>query len=166
MKKYFVIVLLTCISLAIQAQKCKFDYEKKDPFTKKLTLGITSTLNKAWKIGINRTENNYSIGLLINFPGVQENVINKGDTLMIALESGDPIILFASNIALPTSNVISTQIQTWYRSDYITNVAQISQLSLKKIIAIRVYLGTTWYSVEISEKNAKKIIQSVICILK
>jgi hypothetical protein len=164
----FVILLLG--NQKIQAQKCKFDYEKKDPFTNKLTLGITSTLEKSWKIGFNRADNNYSIGLLINFPGVKENVLNKGDTLMIALENGDPIILFASDIALPSSDVMgsgaSSQILTFYRAGYIVNIEQMRQLSLNKIIAVRVYIGTIWYTVEISEKNAQKIIKSVICILK
>ncbi len=170
MKKILSILFVTCIALTIQAQKCKFDFEKKDPFTGKTTIGITATLEKAWKIGFNRSENDYLIGLAINFAGVKEGIINKGDTLMIALENGEPIILIASDKALPTSDVVGSggyeQIQTWYQPRYIPNSEQMRQFSLEKVIAIRVYFGTVWYMIEISSKNAEKIIKAASCILK
>ena len=165
MKKIASILVMICISLTINAQKCKFDYEKKDPFTGKLTSGITATLARPWKIGFNKAGDNYSIGLFTNFAGAKEDIINEGDTLMFALENGNPIILVASDKALPTSDVIGSQIQTWYRPLYIADVEQIRQLSLNKIIAVKIYLGT-WYSLEIPLVNAQKIMQAASCILK
>nr|WP_321452616.1 hypothetical protein [uncultured Carboxylicivirga sp.] len=170
MKKILTTLVAITFCLYAHAQKCKFDYEETDPFTGKYKAGISSVISKSWKIGFNRENDAYSIGLVINFPGSKKDIIEINDTLLIAIDKNEPLVFKALNRALPTSNVVGqgayAQIQTFYQVFYQATPEQIELLSKFNPIATRVYFGHTFYSVEINNKNSQKISRAAECIIQ
>ncbi|KAA5534807.1 hypothetical protein F0919_09370 [Taibaiella lutea] len=169
MKKCILLSVLLFISTFSFAQKCKYFLEKKDPFTGKLTLGMSCELLKTWRIGLAKTDTIYSMDLQVTFPGVMEESINKGDTLMIALENDKPLILFAVDKSSFASDVVGIgngrSIISIYNPFYAVTKEDIIRLSANNIIAVKVYLGPSAYSIDIPEKNAKKITKAASCLL-
>ncbi len=167
--RQIIILLLLLITISSYGQKCKFDYNEKDAFSGEEKVGITATISKSWKLGFNRTGSKYSLGLLINFAGAKEDVIQVGDTLMLAVEGAKPLIFLAMNESKPLSNVVGSgayaQIQTFYRLFYKADEEQMKILTKNKVTATRVYFGNLHYTVEVKEKRSKKIRKAANCIL-
>lgn len=169
MKKIVLLLTVLFISTVSFAQKCKYFLEKKDPFTGKLTLGMSCELLKTWRIGLARTDTVYSMDLQVTFPGIMEESISKGDTLMIALENDKPLILFAVDKSSFASNVVGIgngrSVISIYNPFYEISKEDIVRLSQNNIIAVKVYLGPSAYSIDVPEKNAKKITKAASCLL-
>src|SRR5436189_6270893 len=105
MKKLTLLILVALLCQNFFAQKCKFDYDKADPFTGKRTFSMKPDLARGWGMAIANTAGNYEIGVSVLVGGVTKNVINKGDTLLMALEGGLPIVLRSKAEYAPTSNI-------------------------------------------------------------
>ena len=169
MKKILLLAVIVCISMTIKAQKCKYDYEKKDVFTGKMTKGITETIKSGIKLEFKREDESYSIGLSFALRGVNHDIMAKGDTLMIALENSTPLIFVVQANALPTQTAISQGANgflSYYNPNYTATVEQIRKLSLNKIIAVKFYVGSDKEEIEVSSRKADNIIQATTCMLK
>lgn len=166
MKKIISTLLVAFITIGAFAQKCKFDIDKKDAFTGKQTKGISAVLNKSWMVGFNRSDNAYTIGLLMEFPGAKRDVLSKGDTLMLALDGASPIVLTAIESATPTARVVDNYggILSSYHVQYAISAEQMKVLAQKKCTAARVYFGATYFSLDVPEKNGQKVIEAANCI--
>ena len=55
------VLLLFVCTMQLSAQKCKFDYDKKDQITGEQTKGTTFSIKIWWKLGFNRVGNTYYI---------------------------------------------------------------------------------------------------------
>jgi len=167
MKNGIIILLLLTCSLSY-GQKCNYDYEKSDPFTGKKMVGIKTTISWAWKMILNKSDENYSISLFVNFPGVKEEIIQKGDTLMLALDGAEPVIFIAQADAQPQSNVVgsgsSSNIQTFYTAFYEADIDKLNQISQNIVTACRIYFGELHYTVNVKKRNGKKIMKAARCI--
>ncbi len=170
MKKTLVILLFFFHAFTMYSQKCKYDYERTDPFTGKTSKAIIETLEKSWKIELNKTDLNYEIILHLSLPGISNDFINAGDTLIIALENSKPLIFRALSNVNPRVNSVqifkSYEIQSFYLPEYQAAIEQINQLAISKIIALKIYFNEKWYSIDVKSKNAKEILNAANCILK
>jgi hypothetical protein len=146
------------------AQKCKFDFDKVDAFTGKRTFSMKPDLARGWGMSISNTAGNYDIGISVIVGGITRNVINKGDTLMLALESGLPIVLRANAEYAPSSNAAGTTVYSAYSAMYAISREDLQRLGQKKITALRMYVGSTNYTLEVKEKNAEKICKAAACV--
>jgi hypothetical protein len=149
-------ILIAFSSTTLFAQKCKYDVERKDPFTGKTTQGFGCQLQKTWRIGLSKTDTVYSIDLLITFPGDVRVGISKGDTLMIALDNDKPLVLLATVDVAPTSDVVSNgysaAVLSYCNPFYGVTKDDIVRLSENKVTAVKVYLGNSSYAIDIPEK--------------
>jgi len=170
MKKILLITVLSCFIFTLQAQKCKYDYEKTDPFTGKSGKGIVETLENSWKIELNKTDQDFFIALHLRFAGISNDIINVGDTLMIAIENGKPLILKSLTKVTPISDAVQVYdravIQSFYTPTYQATLEQINQLAVSNITSIKIYFNDKWYSLDIETKKAKKIVKAANCMLK
>jgi hypothetical protein len=164
MKKTILIILSALVCQISVAQKCKFDIDKADPFTGKRNFSIRPDLARGWAMSIGNAGGNYEIGVSVLVGGVTKNVINKGDTLLMALESGLPIVLRANSEYLPASNVAGTSVYTSYSAMYSISKEELMRLGQKKMTALRMFAGATPYNVEVKEKNAEKISKAATCV--
>jgi hypothetical protein len=164
--KKLVYVLLIAISATSYAQKCKYDYEKKDAFTGKTSVAIFCDLTKFWSISVaGASDNSYSLNLGLLFSGAKKDVIRKGDTLMIALENAPPIILIAAGEFLPSLTTSGSSIYTKYNPSYSITKEQLLMLSQHNMPAFRVYFGSLWSGDDVKPKNAQKISKAAECIV-
>ena len=170
MKKTLVFLLFSFHAFTIFSQNCKYDFEKADPFTGKTSKSIIETLEKSWKIELNKTDLNYLIILHLRLAGISNDIIKAGDTLMIALEDAEPLIFRALKDENPKVNSVqifkSYEIQSFYSPGYQATIGQINQLAISKITALRIYFNDKWYGIDIQSKNAKKILKAANCIIK
>lgn len=168
MKKIITTLLVAFITIGAFAQKCKFDIDKKDAFTGKQTKGISAVLNKSWMVGFNRSDNAYTLGLLMEFPGAKRDVLSKGDTLMLALDGAPPIVLTAIEGASPNARVVDNYggILSSYHVQYAISPEQMKMIAQKKCTAARVYFGVTYFSVDVPDKNGLKIVDAANCIMQ
>ena len=170
MKALTTFFFATIMSLSVYSQKCKYNYEKDDPFTGNHIVGITETISRSWKIVFTREKDNYSISLVIKFRGVMEDVVGVNDTLLIALEGTKPISLCAAAVSNPTTHLVYfgdyAQYQTSYLVAYQISTEQLEILSNNKPISTRVYIGKNFYTVNIKKGNSKKIAKAAACILQ
>ncbi len=163
--KRLVFVLMILASLTVDAQKCKFDYDKTDAFTGKQTIAKRATIGKAWKIDFYRSEETFWVGIDIVLAGITEDVINKGDTIMIALEGHEPICLSAIETALPVATANEYGVLSYYQAAYYADLDKITAISQYKTTAIRIFWGRLYKQVTIKPKDAKTITKAATCIL-
>ncbi|MBL7932111.1 MAG: hypothetical protein JNL60_09415 [Bacteroidia bacterium] len=164
MKKAVFLFLFVLFCQTSFAQKCKFDYDKADPFTGKRTFSIKPDLARGWGMAIISTAGNYDISISVIVGGLTKNVINKGDTLLMALEGDLPLILKANAEYLPVSNAAGSTVYTSYTASYSITKADLLRLSQKSMRALRMYVGVNAFNVEVKEKNAEKIAKAAACM--
>lgn len=164
MKKLSLLFLLTFLCQTSFAQKCKFDYDKADPFTGKRTVSIKPDLAKGWGMAIMNTGGNCDISVSVLVGGVTKNMINKGDTLLMAIENGLPIVLSSNAEYAPVSNVAGSTVYTSYTATYSINRKDLKRLAEGKMVALRMYAGGTAFNTEVKEKNALKISKAAECV--
>jgi hypothetical protein len=164
MKKIIFLFVVALLCRNSFAQKCKFDYDKADPFTGKRTFSMKPDLARGWGMAIGNAAGNYEISVSVIVGGVTKNVIGKGDTLMMALDGGLPIVLRANAEYPPSSNVAGTTIYSSYSANYSISREELQRLSQKKMIALRMFAGVNAYSVDVKEKNAEKISKAAGCV--
>jgi hypothetical protein len=164
MKKISLLFLAGLLCHLSSAQKCKFDYDKVDAFTGKRTFSMKPDLARGWGMAIGNTAGNNEISISVIVGGITKNVINKGDTLMMALEGGKPIILKANAEYLPASNVAGTTVYSSYLANYSISKDDLQRLSEKKMTALRMYVGASAFNLEVKEKNAEKISKAAACV--
>lgn len=163
-KNIFLLLSALLFQTFLSAQNCKFDYDKVDAFTGKRTVSMKPDLARGWGMAIISNGGNYEIDISVIVGGVTKNVINKGDTLMMAVEGSVPIILLAGKESAPTSNVAGTTIYSAYAASYPISRKELQRLSQGKMIALRMFVGSTPFNLEVKEKNAVKISKAAGCI--
>lgn len=159
------------------AQKCKFDYEKEDPFSGKATKGNTSAIypaspvsNEYWYLGLNRTGDDFYIGMLVQLKGELNTYLEKGDSIMFKLANGAVITCYANDKVSPTTNAAAAGgqpiITTQYRANYAVTAEELKNFSESMVTFVRMNVGDKVFQVEIKEKHAKKLLDNAACILK
>lgn len=169
MKIPLMILFLTSAFFAY-SQKCKFDFEKKDPFSGKMQKGSSSVLAgfgpNAFRIIFQAEEKKYLVGLYIRLPGVKnENYIQSGNTLSLALDNGEVLTLRAANQYLPNTQAMDGAIATYYTPMYTSSEDEIKRLTVSGIKAAKLKLGSQPLMAEVSQKHGDKIKIAASCIL-
>ena len=151
------------------AQKCKFDFDQVDQFSGKRSVGMVCRIAKSWKMTLTKTDDAPGLVLSLLFPGEMNDQIVPNDTLMIALEGQKPLTFLALTDAPPTTSVIGTteyaQVVTAYQIFYACRPSDFEQLAAHTPVALRVYFGKKFYTVQIKKRNAKKIMSKARCLV-
>ncbi len=85
---------------------------------------------------------------------------------MFAVEGGEPVVLTSMTDVKPDASVVGNGvIMSWYDCQYRISKEAILKMSQSDLIAVRVYFGNKWVSVDIPSKNSGKIQRSASCIL-
>lgn len=184
MKAAFNFRLLVLISLAgifsLQAEaqkKCKYDFEKEDPFTGEVSRGISIAIypespasNEFWYVGLNRTDNEYSVIVKLQLDGRRDEIINAGDSVMFRTKSGSIVI----NHTKEDFNPVSIEGKIWERSvpstlyvaQYCITADQVALLSKSPLTHIRLNISGEMYEAEVKEKHGKDFHSAARCILQ
>jgi hypothetical protein len=169
MKFYYLLILFVTSAFMAFSQKCKYDFQKKDPFTGKIQKGNSTVLAgfgpMALRLILQSEEKKYLMGIYIALPGKNENYIEKGDTLSIALDNGEKLSFLAIDRYLPSYQAQYT-ITTYYEPKYVINEDELRKLSTTGIKATKLKLGSLPLQAEVPPKNAEKVKKAANCILQ
>jgi len=175
-------MLFMCIAMQAYSQKCKFDYDKTDPFTGENAKGISAKINNWLFLGFNKIGNNYDMGLVANLYHTGTSL--KGDSIILKIVNEQnpngiiltlysvadvkPIVQAATNAQYyySTASAKSTFYGS-YKVKYEITEQQLELLSRGLVTDIRLYLGDTDFNVlDIKKKVSETLRQAAICILR
>jgi hypothetical protein len=174
------IVFLFLNSMQLSAQKCKFDYEKNDPFTGEVTKGISLEIREKasmpsvthsgkpfrYNFIVNRLGDKYFIDVDIYFGGNVRELIRKGEPFIFKLSNGETISLTAQEDVVPIAiGQPSGGIWTQYKAKYSIDAETLQRLSTFSPTHFRFSLEGKNYDRELASKEQKKFTQAAACIL-
>jgi len=159
-------ILFLFATLSLSAQKCKFDYNKKDPITGEASKGNTAAIARYWKLGFNRTGDNYHVGMYLAYIGNLRERIQKGDPIMLKLSNGEIVTINAQDEFLPTQQATTTAIYSQYLGKYDIDTITLQKIAENPPTFIRMNIESKVYEKEINSKTGKQIAQAARCILQ
>ena len=164
------ILFLFAFSMQISAQKCKYDYEKKDPITGEATKGSVQTIQPGrfvplWQIGIHKIGDAYFVSNLYRCLGVAQDILKKGDQIIFKLSNGEIVALIAQDECLPIAKTPG-EILTEYLSKYNIDAAILQKIANNPPTYVRLNIERKVYEKEIPAKDGKKVAQAAACILQ
>jgi hypothetical protein len=165
------ILFLFVFSLQLSAQKCRYDYDKKDPIsgeeTKGSSFAVSSFMGMAnWKMGVNKIGNTYYIGNLLNVSGNVREMIKKGETVVFKLSNGEIVTLYAQDDFLPVQQATQNGVYTQFTSKYNIDAETLQKMAENMPTFIRLNAESKVYEKEIPAKLGKQISQAAKCILQ
>jgi len=175
------ILFLFFATMQISAQKCKFDYEKNDPFTGEITKGISLEVKEKtsmpsvthagkpfrYNFIVNRLGDNFFIDADIYFGGNVRELIRKGEPFILKLSNGETISLTAQDDVVPIAiGQPSGGFWTQYKAKYSIDAVTLQKLSTFTPTLFRFSLEGKNYDREVDSKEQKKFTQATTCILQ
>ena len=169
------ILFLFMCTLQLSAQKCKFDYNKKDPITGEATKGNTFTISTnsggftatpICKMGFNRSGDDYYLGMVIYFYGNFRENIRKGDPIIFKLSNGEVITITSQDEVVPAAQATASGIITMYQGKYDIDAATIQKMAENPPTFVRMSRESKVFEKEINSKTGKQISQAAACILQ
>lgn len=162
------VLLLVVSSTQLSAQKCKFDYDKKDPITGEQTKKITLKINMAWYVGFNEVEGKYFISMDFFIPGNNiKEFISPENTVIFKLTNGELITLHANDNYIPTIRA-SESIVSVYNAKYDISKEDLQKLATYPLAFIRMGIGSGKHDIdrEIKAKEGVEFQNNAKCILQ
>lgn len=171
MKKTFLLLLTIIITLSANAQKCDYIKNEVDAFTgEKIVITNFVNINKkftsrhffAHSFGF--SGGFYFISLKLTGGG-QSLFISKGNKLLLKLNN-DSILEFEASEAQKTEfNSINGASYSYIVPSYNLSKEQLALIANTGIKLMRMETSENQYDSEVTEKDNKKIKQSINCIL-
>jgi hypothetical protein len=161
------ILFLFVSTLHLSAQKCKFDYNKTDPFSGEATKGISFNIKPKELyfgiMGFSKAGNIYHFELInTTFQGDLRIIIQKGDQILLKLSNGEMITLISKDEIKPNALIFTTQ----YKGLYDIDAESLQKIAENPPTFIRIHIGSKVYNEEFSSGIGKKIAQAAACILQ
>jgi hypothetical protein len=164
MKNLFATLFLMLSVNLVQAQKCTFTVDQKDPSTGVATQKIMVTIKDNFHLWFNRVGVDKSISFEIVFADIKKEVIHKGDTLVLQMSNDDFITLVAVEDATPAGKADDVVEITNYYPIYNLSPADLNRVLAARIVGIKMYFGKEFNVWEFNEKQGKKILEAANCI--
>jgi hypothetical protein len=149
-----------------QAQNCKYDIDKTDPFTGRNIKSITTPFLGSWNITFVKDGDDFYAEVYLLLSGQHKDVVSPGDSMLIAMEGTKPVVLYAMESFVPKHEINGNVVKTWYRVKYSLDMDTLTKLGEGSPIAVRFLLGAAVQETEIPAKNAAKIKKASQCIKK
>jgi len=170
--------VLAVVGLTTQAQKCKFDYEKKDPLTGKVTKKSTFTIVATvmfytierplkWKLDVNKVGDKYFIGMFIGLTGSVKNPITPETAIFLKLSNGELITLYANDTYYSTTDVKQDGgVVSTYDAKFDISEEDMRKLAASPLIYVKVGIGARDYDSEFNVKKGTEFQNISKCILQ
>jgi len=172
------VLLLFACTMQLNAQKCKFDYEKKDPLTGNLTRKSTFTIIATvpfytidkpmiWKLYFNRIGDTYFISMFFDLAGNTRDIITPENTIVFKLANGKVITLSAKDNYVPSAHIVQdTYVVSLYESQYEISEEDMRILAASPLVFLRAGIGTRSYDYEFNTKKGTNFQNKANCILQ
>ncbi|MEG1556487.1 MAG: hypothetical protein RR356_07165 [Bacteroidales bacterium] len=175
MKKKILVLCIAFIGLLsiTNAQKCKYEYEKVDEISGKVSKAIVNTFADDMVLIFKNTDGVYSIdikiivGLGSDFSVLSNFPIHKGDSLVFKLSNNELITFYANKDVIPTSGQNSlVSIYLLYDDVYSISKEELTKLSTGEIIYLRQFIGKSEFSAKPKSKENIKFQQAINCLMQ
>ncbi|MCI5054526.1 MAG: hypothetical protein MRY83_00315 [Flavobacteriales bacterium] len=172
MKRIILLGTLVTMGLFSNAQKCKYDIDKTDQFSKESVKAINTILwgNKALNYlaaTIYCTDSKYELEVGVVFQGDQNEYMEIDDVMQLALENGESLTLTPEKKIAPKSVVGSGQVYSIYVPKFKISRDDLLKLSQSRVTGWRVNLDKN-YDFDFTKrykKNCEKFMESTNCML-
>jgi hypothetical protein len=171
-KKSRLLTLTTLLlfTYTLNAQNCKFDEEKKDPFSNELIRKTAHKIGPAtwnWMMTFTQTGNNLGMDLRVVLGGHLQETITKGNILFLKLENGEVLQLLSLEDATPAHLVATGTIWTNYFFKYQLNNDVKAKMAQSPITDLKIKIGANETLLpKITEKQTSRIMNTVSCMSK
>jgi len=158
------ILFLFATTLSLSAQKCKYDYNKKDPITDEVTKKITFKPVYYIQMSFNKIGETYFSEMLLAYTGNIRDIIQKGDPIVFKLSNGEVVTINSQDEFVPSVQVTQTGFISRYKATYDIDAATLQKIAENPPTFFRMNIGSKVEEKEI--KNGKKISEAARCILQ
>ena len=173
-------VLLFVIGIGqLSAQKCKFDYEKKDQITNEQSKGLTFVISAGsmfytierpmqWKLELHRVGNTYSISMFATLGGNVRSIVTPENTMIFKLANGEIITIHAKDNYPPDAHINpnSNNIISIYNTKYDISAEDMQKIAASTLVYIRVGIGGNNYDYDFNAKKGAEFQNKAKCILQ
>ena len=151
----------------LQAQKCKFNFDKKDPISGDRVRRNSYKLKKqAFTVSFYRKKDEFKLELNMVFAGARNFSVTTSDQLILKMENGEMITVYPSKEFAPTSQATGSGVYSFYAISYNASREQFQQISKSGIVHVRSNMGGETYDVEVKGKMTEKMKLGASCMLK
>lgn len=169
-KKKFLWVLVPALAatFSLQAQNCKFDEEKKDPFSNEMmrkTAHKIGPITWNWLMTFTQTGKQLDMGLQVVLQAHLQEPLAAGSILFLKFESGEMIQLPSLEETAPVHLVSNNVIWTNYIVKYRLNDEARARMAASPITDLKIKVGPQDILLpKITKKQTEKIMTTVRCM--
>jgi hypothetical protein len=150
----------------LSAQKCKYDYEKKDPLTGEASKGSTFGVKLWWKLGLNKIGNQYYIGMWAQINANIRDVITPESTIIFKLANGEIITVYADNTYPPAAQATQYGIISIYNAKFNISAEDLQKMAASPLVYVRMEIGARNYDCEFKTKKGAEFQHKAGCIVQ
>ncbi|MGI6291933.1 MAG: hypothetical protein ACOXZH_05885 [Bacteroidales bacterium] len=162
-----IMIAFLAISSMLQAQKCKYNYDKVDEITGKAVKGISVELDSDWEITLHKEDKSYCLELRFEkAAGQLTEDLEKGSPLVLKLANGELINLVSKEKVTPKAELAGFVVVVVYRIKYDISPEDIQKMSEQMLTFGRVEIQNTTFDISVKVKEATKFKQAAVCILQ
>jgi hypothetical protein len=165
----FLVIAFLISSLYSYGQKCKYEYKIKDEVTGKIQQRTSAILAgsgpAALRIIFEKEGERLLVGLHLVLSGRKDIRFEQGDTLSLTLENGEILLVRTMDQYFPLNKVIGLNVMSVYSPLYAVSDNELKKLTILKITAAKIKMGSLPLMVEVSLKKAQKTKTAARCIL-
>ena len=159
--------LLFGLLAEVQAQKCKFDFDKEDPISGERVRRNSYKLKKqAFTVSYYRKKDELKLELNMVFAGARTFSVTTSDQLVLKLGNDETITVYPSKEFPPTSQATGAGVYTFYAISYNATQEQYQQIAEHGVVHVRSNMGGETYDVEVKEKMTEKMKTGAGCMVK
>ena len=113
-KTFLIVLVIGIFSSQMNAQNCKYDFDKKDPMTEERVRRNRYTLKSFLVFNLYRRGDDFRVEVEVALVGEQNYSVEKGEEVLLKLSDGTLLTLKAADEANPVSYVQGYQVATNY----------------------------------------------------
>jgi hypothetical protein len=166
-KLFIGVVLSACIMLSntMEAQKCKYDFDEKDPMSDVRIRRIEVKLKSYFIVSYYRSGDDFRVELNVRFVGERNFAVKVGNELQLKLSNGEILSFKAAQDATPLSYVGGTQVMTNYAITHYCSREQMEALAEHGFSVARSQIGDETITMEVKEKKVDDNAEDAACML-
>jgi hypothetical protein len=165
----FPLIAFFVSSFSGYAQKCNYEYNKKDPITGKTFQSTSAILAGSGPAALHlifeEEEKTFLIGLHLVLSGRNSSELEQGDTLTLVLENKETLSVRAKDQYFPCTQIMEATVMSVYSPLYSIAEEEVKKLAVLKITAVKIKLGSLLLTVEVPLYSAQKTKIAAKCIL-
>ena len=159
-------MLFMFIAPQVYSQKCKFDYEKKDPLTGEATKGNTFKAHPNWRLELNKVGDKYHVGMFMRVSGNTREIITPESTIIFKLENGEIITVNADNEYVPIAEVYESGVISQMRAKFTISEEDLQKIAESPLAYVKMTIGARTYDSEFKTKKGAEFQNNAKCILQ